>query len=194
MSACRYSAYAARRRRLGGVVFDRRSLGCRRLYRCLHSSPRALHLSTSDIRASFLSFFASHGHLIVPSSSLIPASDPSLLFTSAGMVPFKSSFLSLTPPPSPLVASSQRCLRSSGKHNDLSNVGYTARHHTFFEMLGNFSFPPSSSAADAVRLAYDFVTRHLHLPPLPPPRHRPRLRHLHPPPLGSGHRLVPLHL
>ena len=81
------------------------------------------------------------------------------------MVPFKSSFLSLTPPPAPLLATSQRCLRSSGKHNDLTNVGHTPRHHTFFEMLGNFSFPPSSSAYSAIQLAYQFVTQHLSLPP-----------------------------
>ena len=96
--------------------------------------------STNDIRASFLDFFAKQGHSKVPSAPLIPFSDPTLMFVNAGMVPFKNAFTGLETPPAPTATSSQKCVRAGGKHNDLDNVGYTARHHTFFEMLGNFSF------------------------------------------------------
>ena len=96
--------------------------------------------STNDIRASFLDFFAKKGHAKVPSAPLIPFSDPTLMFVNAGMVPFKNAFTGLETPPAPTATSSQKCVRAGGKHNDLDNVGYTARHHTFFEMLGNFSF------------------------------------------------------
>ena len=96
--------------------------------------------TTSEIRQEFLEFFESKGHQKVASSSLVPANDPSLLFTNAGMVQFKETFLGLEQRPYVKAASSQRCVRAGGKHNDLENVGYTARHHTFFEMLGNFSF------------------------------------------------------
>jgi alanyl-tRNA synthetase len=97
-------------------------------------------MKTNDIRRTFLDFFAARGHRIVPSSPLVPANDPTLLFTNAGMVPFKDAFLGREASPAPRVADVQRCLRAGGKHNDLENVGYTARHHTFFEMLGNWSF------------------------------------------------------
>ncbi|WP_375290439.1 alanine--tRNA ligase [Qipengyuania sp.] len=96
--------------------------------------------STNDIRSSFLDFFAAQGHAKVPSAPLIPFSDPTLMFVNAGMVPFKNAFTGLETPPAPTATSSQKCVRAGGKHNDLDNVGYTARHHTFFEMLGNFSF------------------------------------------------------
>ena len=96
--------------------------------------------STNDIRRSFLDYFASHGHEAVPSAPLVPYNDPTLMFVNAGMVPFKNVFTGLETRANPRAASSQKCVRAGGKHNDLDNVGYTARHHTFFEMLGNFSF------------------------------------------------------
>src|ERR1700728_2015136 len=97
-------------------------------------------LTTNQIRSLFLQYFREHQHVIVPSSSLVPANDPTLLFTNAGMVQFKDVFLGKEQRDYLRAASSQRCVRAGGKHNDLENVGYTARHHTFFEMLGNFSF------------------------------------------------------
>jgi alanyl-tRNA synthetase len=96
--------------------------------------------STNDIRASFLDFFAGRDHTVVPSAPLVPYNDPTLMFVNAGMVPFKNVFTGLEAAPGPRATSSQKCVRAGGKHNDLDNVGYTARHHTFFEMLGNFSF------------------------------------------------------
>jgi alanyl-tRNA synthetase len=96
--------------------------------------------STNEIRRSFLDYFAREGHRVVPSAPLVPYNDPTLMFVNAGMVPFKNVFTGLETPPSPRATSSQKCVRAGGKHNDLDNVGYTARHHTFFEMLGNFSF------------------------------------------------------
>src|SRR3954466_16171481 len=96
--------------------------------------------STNDIRRSFLDYFSSNGHRIVPSAPLVPQNDPTLMFVNAGMVPFKNVFTGLETRPYSTATSSQKCVRAGGKHNDLDNVGYTARHHTFFEMLGNFSF------------------------------------------------------
>ncbi|HIE58789.1 MAG TPA: alanine--tRNA ligase, partial [Hydrogenothermaceae bacterium] len=97
-------------------------------------------LSSNEIRQSFLKFFENKGHKIVKSSSIIPETDPTLLFVNAGMVPFKNVFLGLEEKPYKRAVSCQKVFRVSGKHNDLDNVGYTPRHHTFFEMLGNFSF------------------------------------------------------
>ena len=97
-------------------------------------------LSTADLRNKFIDYFKSHGHQAVASSSLVPADDPTLLFTNAGMNQFKDCFLGAEKRSYTRAVSSQRCVRAGGKHNDLENVGYTARHHTFFEMLGNFSF------------------------------------------------------
>src|ERR1700693_219973 len=98
------------------------------------------YMSASDVRRAFLDYFREHGHTVVPSSSLVPGNDPTLLFTNAGMVQFKDVFLGKEKRDYVRAVSSQRCVRAGGKHNDLENVGYTARHHTFFEMLGNFSF------------------------------------------------------
>jgi len=96
--------------------------------------------TTDNIRRSFLDFFRERGHQIVPSAPLVPKGDPTLVFTNAGMVPFKDFFLGIRKPPWPRVADCQKCLRISGKHNDLEAVGRDSYHHTFFEMLGNWSF------------------------------------------------------
>ena len=113
--------------------------------------------TSAELRALFLKFFRERGHQIVPSSSLVPGNDPTLLFTNAGMVQFKDVFLGKDKRSYNRAASSQRCVRAGGKHNDLENVGYTARHHTFFEMLGNFSFGDYFKR-DAIRFGWDFVT------------------------------------
>ncbi|MEO5343580.1 MAG: alanine--tRNA ligase-related protein, partial [Gammaproteobacteria bacterium SHHR-1] len=96
--------------------------------------------TSAEIRQAFLDYFAEQGHQVLPSSPLVPGNDPTLLFTNAGMVQFKDLFLGRGQRDYVRAATSQRCVRAGGKHNDLENVGYTARHHTFFEMLGNFSF------------------------------------------------------
>ncbi|HNU70189.1 MAG TPA: alanine--tRNA ligase, partial [Thermodesulfobacteriota bacterium] len=118
----------------------------------------------SEIRSLFLNYFQSNGHTIVKSSSLIPKSDPTLLFINAGMVQFKSVFQGLEKRDYVRATSAQKCFRASGKHNDLENVGYTARHHTFFEMLGNFSFGDYFKK-QAIEYAWDFLINHLELPP-----------------------------
>ena len=120
-------------------------------------------MKSSAIRQSFLDFFASKGHTIVPSSSLVPGNDPTLLFTNAGMVQFKDVFTGQDKRAYTRAVSSQRCIRAGGKHNDLENVGYTARHHTFFEMLGNFSFGDYFKR-EAIRYAWEFLTDVLQLP------------------------------
>jgi alanyl-tRNA synthetase len=114
--------------------------------------------TTQEIRTAFLSFFARHGHEIVSSSPLVPRNDPSLMFTNAGMVQFKNVFTGNETRPYVRATSSQKCVRAGGKHNDLDNVGYTARHHTFFEMLGNFSFGDYFKE-QAIALAWDLVTK-----------------------------------
>jgi alanyl-tRNA synthetase len=114
--------------------------------------------TTNDIRTAFLDYFGRNGHEIVPSSPLVPRNDPSLLFTNAGMVQFKNVFTGLEKRPYPRAATAQKCVRAGGKHNDLENVGYTARHHTFFEMLGNFSFGDYFKER-AIELAWTLITR-----------------------------------
>jgi alanyl-tRNA synthetase len=120
--------------------------------------------SSAELRKSFLSFFQARGHQVMRSSSLVPANDPTLLFTNAGMVQFKDVFTGRDQRPSARATTVQRCVRAGGKHNDLENVGYTARHHTLFEMLGNFSFGDYFKA-DAICYAWDFLVGTLHLPP-----------------------------
>ncbi|WP_353176985.1 alanine--tRNA ligase [Salinisphaera sp. T5B8] len=120
-------------------------------------------MSTNALRARFVEYFERHKHRFVASSSLVPASDPTLLFTNAGMVPFKDVFLGRDKRDYSRAVSSQRCVRAGGKHNDLENVGYTARHHTFFEMLGNFSFGDYFKR-EAIHFAWEFLTVELGLP------------------------------
>jgi len=120
-------------------------------------------MTSSEIRASFLEYFRKNGHAIVPSSSLVPGNDPTLLFTNAGMVQFKDVFLGRDTRDYTRAASAQRCVRAGGKHNDLENVGYTARHHTFFEMLGNFSFGDYFKR-EAIHYASNFITGALGIP------------------------------
>ncbi|QKT04732.1 alanine--tRNA ligase [Ectothiorhodospiraceae bacterium 2226] len=120
--------------------------------------------SSAELRRAFLEFFRERGHEVVPSSPLVPANDPTLLFTNAGMVQFKDVFLGRESRPYTRATSSQRCVRAGGKHNDLENVGYTARHHTFFEMLGNFSFGDYFKR-EAIGYAWSFLTETLRLPP-----------------------------
>ena len=121
-------------------------------------------ITTSDIRASFLDYFAAKGHEVVASSPLVPGNDPTLLFTNAGMVQFKDVFLGAEKRSYTRAASSQRCVRAGGKHNDLDQVGYTARHHTFFEMLGNFSFGDYFKR-EAIHFAWELLTGLWKLPP-----------------------------
>jgi alanyl-tRNA synthetase len=120
-------------------------------------------MKSAEIRDAFLNYFASKGHSKVSSSSLVPGNDPTLLFTNAGMVQFKDVFLGAEKRDYCRAVSSQRCVRAGGKHNDLENVGYTARHHTFFEMLGNFSFGDYFKQ-DAIKFAWEFLTEELKLP------------------------------
>ncbi|WP_217541894.1 alanine--tRNA ligase [Vibrio cholerae] len=122
-----------------------------------------MFMSTDEVRRAFLSFFESKGHQIVESSSLVPANDPTLLFTNAGMNQFKDCFLGLEKRAYTRATTAQRCVRAGGKHNDLENVGFTARHHTFFEMLGNFSFGDYFKE-DAIQYAWEFLTDILQLP------------------------------
>ena len=118
----------------------------------------------NEIRSRFLNYFKEKDHTVVDSSSLVPKDDPTLLFVNAGMVQFKTVFMGEDKKEYVRAVTSQRCVRAGGKHNDLENVGYTARHHTFFEMLGNFSFGDYFKE-DAIRFAWDFLTVKLGLNP-----------------------------
>src|SRR5580704_2237266 len=118
--------------------------------------------SLTDIRSTFLDYFKARGHEVVASSPLVPRNDPTLLFTNAGMVQFKNVFTGQEKRSYSRATTAQKCVRAGGKHNDLDNVGYTARHHTFFEMLGNFSFGDYFKD-DAIRFAWDFLTTDLAL-------------------------------
>src|SRR6185312_7200669 len=120
-------------------------------------------MKAAEIRSRFLKYFEKNKHTIVPSSRLVPENDPTLLFTNAGMNQFKDVFLGKDKRPYSRATSSQKCVRAGGKHNDLENVGFTARHHTFFEMLGNFSFGDYFKK-EAIRFAWQFVTQELKLP------------------------------
>src|SRR5256714_14660952 len=120
-------------------------------------------MTSSDIRGAFLRHFEPHNPPVVKSSPLNPKDDPTLLFTNAGMVQFKDVLLGREKREYVRATSSQKCVRAGGKHNDLENVGYTARHHTFFEMLGNFSFGDYFKE-DAIAFAWEFLTQVLHLP------------------------------
>src|ERR671924_614423 len=120
-------------------------------------------MKSAEIRKQFLDFFARNGHTVVASSPLVPANDPTLLFTNSGMVQFKDVFLGKDKRSYKRATTAQRSLRAGGKHNDLENVGYTARHHTFFEMLRNFSFGDYFKK-DAIAFAWELLTRDLGLP------------------------------
>src|SRR6185503_17669285 len=120
-------------------------------------------MTSAQIRQAFLDYFEENKHTVVASSSLVPADDPTLLFTNAGMVQFKDAFLGLEERPYKRATTSQKCMRVSGKHNDLENVGPSPRHHTFFEMLGNFSFGDYFKR-DAIKFAYTLLTEVYGLP------------------------------
>src|SRR6185436_15771896 len=120
-------------------------------------------MKSSEIRTGFLEYFRSKGHAIVPSSPLVPLRDPTLLFVNSGMVQFKDVFLGKDKRPYSRATTAQRSLRAGGKHNDLENLGYTARHHTFFEMLGNFSFGDYFKK-DAIAFAWELLTKVYKLP------------------------------
>ena len=119
--------------------------------------------TANEIRTTFLDYFRRHGHEVVASSPLVPHNDPTLLFTNAGMVQFKNVFTGVEQRPYNRAVTSQKCVRAGGKHNDLDNVGYTARHHTFFEMLGNFSFGDYFKPL-AIELAWNLITKEYGLP------------------------------
>ncbi len=131
---------------------------------------KGINVLSKETRSSFLQFFARNGHTVVPSSSLVPEKDPSLLFVNAGMVQFKNVFLGQEKRPYTRATTSQKCVRAGGKHNDLANVGRTLRHHTFFEMLGNFSFGDYFKK-DAIAYAWELLRKDL------PPRRGAPLGH-----------------
>src|SRR5579884_2522328 len=121
-------------------------------------------ITASDIRRTFLDFFARQGHSVVPSSPLVPRNDPTLMFANSGMVQFKNVFTGAETRPYSRATTAQKCVRAGGKHNGLENVGYTARHHTFFEMLGNFSFGDYFKP-EAIEFAWNLITKDFGLSP-----------------------------
>ena len=121
-----------------------------------------MHISTNEVRNQFINFFKNHDHHVMPSSDLVPQNDPTLMFTNAGMVQFKDIFTGLEESSYKRVVTSQKCVRAGGKHNDLDNVGYTLRHHTFFEMLGNFSFGDYFKE-EAIDLAWSLITKEFNI-------------------------------
>jgi alanyl-tRNA synthetase len=158
--AARYNRRLRLDRGIGGAGSDKQAPERRALWRGRHGTDMA---SANDIRRTFLDYFARHGHQVVASSPLVPRNDPTLMFTNAGMVQFKNVFTGVEKRDYVRAATSQKCVRAGGKHNDLENVGYTARHHTFFEMLGNFSFGDYFKPL-AIELAWDLITREYGLP------------------------------
>src|SRR4029453_14698906 len=159
-SRCPRSSSCCGRRRtisLPGPPVDKRNAVKCKLLISRRVSRTTRPMKTADIRSRFLEFFAARGHTIVPSSSLVPANDPTLLFTNSGMVQFKEVFLGTDKRSYVRAADVQRCLRAGGKHNDLENVGYTTRHHTFFEMLGNWSFGDYFKR-EAIAFAWELIT------------------------------------
>lgn len=140
-----------------------RGSGCGLSYQAYPTQDVFMYQTTAALRSAFLEYFRQQGHQVVDSSSLVPGNDPTLLFTNAGMNQFKDCFLGMEKRSYVRAATAQRCVRAGGKHNDLDNVGYTARHHTFFEMLGNFSFGDYFKE-DAIRFAWEFLTGTLKLP------------------------------
>ncbi|KAJ1921150.1 hypothetical protein LPJ71_001339, partial [Coemansia sp. S17] len=120
-------------------------------------------MSASDIRQRYTDYFVKNGHTLLPSADIVPRNDATLLFSSAGMVPFKQFFLNPATAPHKMVTTVQKCVRAGGKHNDLDQVGFTPRHHTFFEMLGNFSFG-AYSKREIIHMAWKFVRQELNMP------------------------------
>src|SRR5436305_1283634 len=149
---------------IAGPPFHRSAGGQGALAAAQHVAYIATMTSTNDIRRAFLDYFGREGHAVVPSAPLVPQNDPTLMFVNAGMVPFKNVFTGLETRPYSTAASSQKCVRAGGKHNDLDNVGYTARHLTFFEMLGNFSFGDYFKDR-AIELAWNLLTKEWDLSP-----------------------------